>query len=222
VYLVFNEGYAATAGDALVRRELCAEAIRLGRLICELLPLEREPRGLLALMLLHHSRADARASETGDLIVLEQQDRSRWDRAAIAEGLALVQQALPGGAPGPYAIQAAIAALHARAPTPGDTDWAQIAALYRVLERIHPTPVIALNRAVAVAFSTGLDEGLAQVDALARDLADFLPFHAARADLLRRLGKVKEAAAAYRRAIKLAQNEVERRYLERRLSELTS
>jgi RNA polymerase sigma-70 factor (ECF subfamily) len=221
-YLVFNEGYAATAGDALVRRDLCAEAIRLGRLLCELLPGEREPRGLLALMLLHHSRSDARTGPDGELVTLEEQDRGRWDQAAIAEGLALVQQALPGGAPGPYAIQAAIAALHARAPTAGQTDWAQIAALYRVLHLQVPSPVIALNRAVAVAFSQGLGAGLSLVDALAPELDGFLPFHAARADLLRRLGRLRDAATAYRRAIKLADNDVERRYLERRLASLSS
>src|SRR5262249_40135530 len=153
-------------------------------------------------MLLHHSRAETRVDADGALVTLEEQDRSRWDRAAIAEGVALVQQALPGGAPGPYALQAAIAALHARAPTAADTDWAQIAALYRVLHAFVPTPVIALNRAVAVAFSQGLAVGLRHVDELARDLDEFLPFHAARADLLRRLGRLRDAATAYRRAIK--------------------
>jgi RNA polymerase sigma-70 factor (ECF subfamily) len=222
VYLVFNEGYAATSGDALVRRELCADAIRLGRLLCELLPLEREPRGLLALMLLHHSRAETRTDADGELITLEEQDRSRWDRDAIRDGLALVQAALPGGAPGPYAIQAAIAALHARAPTADATDWPQIAALYRVLEQLVPTPVVALNRAVAVAFARDLATGLAQIDALTRQLDHFHVFHAARADLLRRLGKLKDAATAYRKALALVDNEVERRYLARRLASLSS
>jgi RNA polymerase sigma-70 factor (ECF subfamily) len=220
IYLVFNEGYAATSGDALVRRDLCAEAIRLGRLLCELMPDEREPRGLLALMLLHDSRSETRTSESGDLVLLEDQDRARWHRAQIDEALPLVELALRGGGPRPYGLQAAIAALHARATAAGDTDWAQIAALYNVLYAQHPSPVVALNRAVAVAFWRGLAAGLAMIDALRDELDGFHPFHAARADLLRRLGRRSDAAAAYRRAIAMAQNDVERRYLERRLDEV--
>jgi RNA polymerase sigma-70 factor (ECF subfamily) len=220
IYLVFNEGYAATRGDALVRRDLCAEAIRLGRLLCELMPLEREPRGLAALMLLHDSRARARTSPEGELILLEDQDRSRWDEGEIAAALPLVEAALRGGPPGPYALQAAIAALHARAATPAATDWPQIAALYQLLHTLAPTPVIALNRAVAVAMAEGPAAGLALIDPLAPDLDDFHLFHAARADLLRRQGRGSEAAAAYRRALAAADNDVERRYLTRRLAEL--
>ena len=219
VYLVFNEGYAATAGDALVRRDLCAEAIRLGRLLAELMPLEREPRGLLALMLLHDARRDARTDADGALVLLEDQDRARWDHAQIAEALPLVDAALRGG-PGPYALQAAIAALHCRAPTAADTDWPQIATLYQVLYTHAPTPVVALNRAVAVAMARGPAAGLALIDPLASSLDTFHIFHAARADLLRRLGRPTDAAAAYRRALALATNDVERRYLAARLSAL--
>jgi RNA polymerase sigma-70 factor, ECF subfamily len=220
IYLVFNEGYAATSGDALVRRDLCAEAIRLGSLLCELMPLEREPRGLAALMLLHDSRSAARTSDAGDLILLDDQDRTRWNQAQIAAALPLVEAALRGGPPGPYALQAAIAALHARAATPGETDWRQIAVLYGILLALSPTPVIALNRAVAVAMADGPADGLALIDPLAPDLDGFHMFHAARADLLRRLGRSGDAAAAYRRALALAGNEVERRYLGRRLADL--
>lgn len=220
IYLVFNEGYAATSGDALVRRDLCAEAIRLGSLLCELMPLEREPRGLAALMLLHDSRSAARTSAEGELILLDDQDRSRWNQAQIAAALPLVDGALRGGPPGRYALQAAIAALHARAATPADTDWRQIAALYGFLLALAPTPVIALNRAVAVAMAEGPSAGLALIDPLASDLDGFHMFHAARADLLRRLGRSGDAAAAYRRALALAGNEVERRYLGRRLADL--
>jgi len=219
VYLIFNESYAATSGDALTRADLAGEAIRLGRLLVELLPAEREPRGLLALMLLHDSRRAARVSPSGDLVVLEDQDRSRWDTAQIAEGLSLVPSALRGGA-GPYAVQAAIAALHARAPSAADTDWPQIAGLYDVLLARAPTPVVALNRAAAHAMAHGPDAGLALMDVLAKDLSGFHLFHAARADLLRRLARPVDAAAAYRRALELVTNDVERRYLSRRLAEL--
>jgi RNA polymerase sigma-70 factor (ECF subfamily) len=171
-------------------------------------------------MLLHDSRSRARSGPGGELVLLEEQDRRLWDRGAIAEGLVLVEQALRGGPPGAYAVQAAIAALHARAATPADTDWAQIAALYAILHGLAPSPVIALNRGVAVAFSRGLAAGLAEIEPLGEALDGFLPFHAARADLLRRLGRLRDAAAAYRRAIALAGNGVERRYLERRLGEL--
>ncbi len=220
VYLVFNEGYAATTGDALVRRDLAAEAIRLGRLLCELVPERPAPRGLLALMLLHDSRRDARVSAGGDVVLLEDQDRARWDRAAIGEGLALVETALRGGPPDGYALQAAIAALHARATSAADTDWVQIAALYGALHVVSPSPVVRLNHAVAVAMSDGPASGLQLLDALGAEGA--LPaFHllaAARADMLRRLGRHAEAADAYRTALASVGNEPERRFLEGRLA----
>jgi RNA polymerase sigma-70 factor (ECF subfamily) len=216
IYLVFNEGYAATAGPELVRRDLCLEAIRLGRLLVELMPDARDPRGLLALMLLHDARWAARFRD-GELVLLEAQDRSLWDRAQIDEGLALVEHALPAT----YGVQAAIAALHARAPRSENTDWAQIVGLYRVLLVRSPSPVIALNLAAAVAMAEGAERGLAMMDEL-RDLEGFHIFHAARADLLRRLDRREEAARAYTRAIELVENEVERRYLERRRSEVTN
>lgn len=223
IYLVFNEGYAATAGDAWVRRDLTAEAIRLGRLLveltAELLTPLAEARGLLALMLLHDSRRDARTDAAGDLVLLEDQDRDRWDRAQIAEALELVPLALRGGA-GRYALQAAIAALHASAPRAADTDWPQIAALFEQLMRRHPTPVVALNHAVAIAMADGPAAGLPRIDALAGELASYHLWHAARADLLRRLGRTTEAAAAYREALALAGSEPERRFLARRLAEL--
>jgi RNA polymerase sigma-70 factor, ECF subfamily len=220
VYLVFNEGYAATSGDALVRRDLAAEAIRLGRLVCELVPDRAAPRGLLALMLLHHSRRDARVSAGGDVVLLEDQDRARWDRAEIDEGLALVEAALRAAPPDAYALQAAIAALHARAASAADTDWAQIVALYAALHALSPSPVVRLNRAVAVAMSDGPASGLRLLDALAAEgaLARFHLLAAARADLLRRLGRHAEAADAYREALALAGNEPERRFLEGRLA----
>jgi RNA polymerase sigma-70 factor (ECF subfamily) len=216
VYLIFNEGYAATAGDSLLRRELSHEAIRLGRLVVELTE-AGEAKGLLALMLLHDSRRDARIDDRGDLVLLEDQDRGRWDRAEIDEALALVPVALRAG-PGPYGLQAAIAALHASAATPADTDWPQIAALYGELYRRQPTPIIALNHAVAVAMWQGPAIGLPLVDQLAGELADYHLWHAARADLLRRLGRTAEAAAAYRAALALAGSEPERRFLQRRLA----
>jgi RNA polymerase sigma-70 factor (ECF subfamily) len=221
VYLIFNEGYAATAGEALVRRELGAEAIRLGRLLCELVPDRSGPRGLLALMLLHDARRAARLSAAGDLVLLEDQDRSRWDRAQIDEGLALVEAALRTAPPDGYALQAAIAALHARARSFGDTDWAQIAALYRALLELGPSPVVRLNHAVAVAMSEGPAAGLRLLDALAGDgtLAGFHLLPAARGDLLRRLGRHREAGEAYRQALERVGNEPERRFLERRLAE---
>jgi RNA polymerase sigma-70 factor (ECF subfamily) len=221
IYLVFNEGYAATFGDTLVRRELCAQAIGLGRLLGDLLPGHAEPRALLALMLLHDSRRDTRVDSDGSFVRLEDQDRARWDHTQIAEGVSFVEGALRTGPPGPYALQAAIAALHARAPHAADTDWPQIAALYALLYRVQPTPVVELNRAVAVAMADGPERGLALIDQLeARgELLDYHWVAAARADLLRRLGRRKEAAAAYQRAHALATNEAERRYLERRLLE---
>ncbi|HEX4423104.1 MAG TPA: DUF6596 domain-containing protein [Kofleriaceae bacterium] len=218
VYLIFNEGYAATAGDTWLRRDLCREAIRLGRLVAELTG-DPEAQGLVALLLLHDARRDARTDDHGDLVLLEDQDRGRWDRAQIDEALALVPLALRGG-PGPYAIQAAIAALHASAATAADTDWPQIAALFDELLRRQPSPIVALNRAVAVAMARGPEAGLALVDELAGPLADYHLWHAARADLLRRLGRRAEAAAAYRAALARVGSAPERRFLEGRLAEM--
>jgi RNA polymerase sigma-70 factor (ECF subfamily) len=222
LYLVFNEGYAATSGDSLVRRELAAEAIRLGRLLCQLLPEEPRPRGLLALMLLQDARREARVGPDGELVLLEDQDRARWDRAEITEGLPLVEQALRASPPDPYALQAAIAALHARAPSARETDWAQIAALYVALHALAPSPVVRLNHAVAVAFAEGPAAGLRLLDALTAEgsLDSYHLFHAARADLLRRLGRHAEAEAAYRAALDRVGNQAERRFLERRLASI--
>ncbi len=224
LYLVFNEGYAATSGDALIRRELCAEAIRLARIVVELLPDEPEATGLLALMLLHDARREARIREGGELVLLDEQDRSRWDRQAIEEGRALVDRAMAAGRPGPYQVQAAIAALHDEAPTPADTDWAGIAALYHTLLRMAPSPVVELNLAVAVAMADGPAIGLAMMDGLAASgaLETYPYLHAGRADLLRRLGRWSEAAAAYRRALALTTNAPERAFLEGRLREVVA
>ena len=224
VYLVFNEGYAASFGEGLVRSEMCAEAIRLGRMLVELIPGRAEPKGLLALMLLHDARRTTRMDSLGRLRTLEEQDRSLWDRAPIAEGALLVEQALRAGPPGPYALQAAIAALHAQAPRAEATDWPQIAALYGLLARVHPTPVVELNRGVAVAMADGPERGLEILDriALGGALERYHLLPAARADLLRRLGRNREAAAAYRHARALVTNEAEKRYLERRLREVDS
>jgi RNA polymerase sigma-70 factor (ECF subfamily) len=219
VYLVFNEGYSASFGADLVRADLCAEAIRLGRMLVELLPDQREPKGLLALMLLHDARRATRVDEQGAIVLLEDQDRSRWDRAKIAEGSALVAEALRERPPGQYAVQAAIAALHAQAASAGATDWPQIAALYGVLSLIRPSPIVELNRAVAIAMADGLERGLALLETIHLPGYHLLP--AARADLLRRLGRRPEAAAAYRQALALVTNEAERRFLERRLAETT-
>jgi RNA polymerase sigma-70 factor (ECF subfamily) len=219
LYLVFNEGYAATSGQ-LVRSDLCDEAIRLTRIVCRLMSGQPEPAGLLALMLLHHSRRDARADAGGDLVLLEDQDRSRWDHDMIDEGLRLVDRTLAIHEPGTYQVQAAIAALHARAPRPEDTDWPQIAALYALLARMNPSPVIELNRAVAVAMADGPARGLPLVDALARELEGYHLFHSTRADLLRRLDRRDESAAAYRRALVLATNPSQRAFLGRRLAEV--
>jgi RNA polymerase sigma-70 factor (ECF subfamily) len=221
VYLVFNEGYSASSGASLTRADLSGEAIRLGRLLVTLLP-EAEVQGLLALMLLQESRRAARTSPAGDLVLLDDQDRSLWNREQIAEGYALVQRALAARPPGPYTLQAAIAAVHAQAPDTGATDWAEIAALYAVLAQAHPSPVVELNRAVAVAMSEGPEAGLALVDRLlaAGELDDYHLAHSARADLCRRLGRVDEAAVSYRKALALARQEPERRFIEGRLREL--
>jgi RNA polymerase sigma-70 factor (ECF subfamily) len=221
VYLVFNEGYSASSGESLTRADLSGEAIRLGRLLVELLP-EPEAMGLLALMLLHESRRAARTGPTGELVLLDDQDRSRWSREQIAEGTALVERALGSRRIGPYTLQAAISAVHAEASTAAATDWAQIVGLYDVLVRADPSPVIELNRAVAVAMRDGPAAGLALIDAiLARGaLADYHLAHSARAELCRRLGRTTDARAAYERALGLARQEPQRRFLERRLSEL--
>lgn len=221
VYLVFNEGYVASSGGALTRSDLSGEAIRLGRLLVELLP-EPEAIGLLALMLLHESRRKARTTPNGDLVLLEDQDRRQWDQALIREGIGLVERALTSRRVGPYSLQAAISAVHAEAPTPGTTDWAQIVALYDVLMRLEPSPVAELNRAVAVAMRDGPEAGLALIDAILKrgELMDYRLAHGARADLCRRLGRWSEARASYRRALELTRQEVERRFIERRLAEL--
>jgi RNA polymerase sigma-70 factor (ECF subfamily) len=221
IYLIFNEGYAASSGTELVRHDLCAEAIRLGRVLCELLPREAENTGLLALMLLHHSRRDARVVN-GELITLEEQNRSLWDRDAISEGLILVERALRTGPVGPYQLQAAIAALHAQAQTAEETDWRQIATLYEKLMELNPSPVIGLNHAVAVAMSGRLEDGLDRIEDLGQAgvLDQYYLFHAARADLLRRLNRFAEAGAAYQRAAALATNPIELEFLKRRLSQM--
>jgi RNA polymerase sigma-70 factor, ECF subfamily len=221
IYLVFNEGYAASSGESLTRADLSAEAIRLGRLLVELLP-EPEALGLLALMLLHESRRPARTSPDGELILLDDQDRSRWDRAQIAEGAALVQRALASRRIGPYTLQAAIAAVHAEAPAAAATDWPQIVGLYDVLVRAEPSPVVELNRAAAVAMRDGPAAGLALIDTILGrgDLADYALAHSARAELCRRLGKTGDARASYERALALTRQEPQRRFLERRLAEL--
>jgi RNA polymerase sigma-70 factor (ECF subfamily) len=222
VYLVFNEGYSASSGGSLTRHDLSAEAIRLGRLLIELLP-EPEAMGLLALMLLHDSRRATRTSPTGDLILLENQDRALWNRDQITEGISLVARTLSSGQVGPYTIQAAIAAAHAQAPSSATTDWAQIVALYDLLMRAEPSPVVELNRAVAVAMRDNPLAGLTLIDTiLARgDLENYHLAHAARADLCRRLGRTAESRVSYERALSLTQQEPERRFLERRLSELS-
>jgi RNA polymerase sigma-70 factor (ECF subfamily) len=222
IYLVFNEGYSASSGESLTRPDLSGEAIRLGRLLIELLP-EPEAAGLLALMLLHESRRAARASPEGELILLEDQDRSLWNREQIAEGTALVERALSSHQFGLYTLQAAIAAVHAAAPTVAATDWAQIVGLYDMLAQVAPSPVVEINRAAAVAMRDGPAAGLALIDAiLARgDLADYHLAYSARADLCRRLGRTVEARASYQRALALAQQEPERRFLERRIADLS-
>jgi len=223
IYLVFNEGYAATRGASLLRTDLCAEAIRLGRLVVSLMGAQApaEAKGLLALMLLHDARREARMDEAGDIVVLEEQDRGLWNREQIEEAQTLVQEALRGG-PGPFSVQAAIAAVHCRAARAEDTDWQQIVGLYDELQRLQPSPVVSLNRAVAIAMRDGPRTGLVLIDELAaaNDLDGYHLLHAARADLLRRLGLGEQAARDYRRALELATNESERRYLEKRLRQV--
>jgi RNA polymerase sigma-70 factor (ECF subfamily) len=223
IYLIFNEGYSATGGESLVRKDLCREAIRLARLLCELLPSEPENIGLLALMLLQDSRRDTRMNSNGELVTLEEQDRSRWDRGEINEGLRLVEQALTSGKVGSYQIQAAIAAVHSEAKTADETDWRQIVRLYRELMRINSSPVVALNHAAAVAMSDGVHEGLALIDEANADakLENYYLFHASRAELLRRLKRFDEAAIAYTRALSLTANTIEQEYLRKRLSQVS-
>jgi RNA polymerase sigma-70 factor, ECF subfamily len=221
VYLVFNEGYSASSGDSLTRTDLSGEAIRLGRLLLELLP-EPEVMGLLALMLLHEARRSARTSPDGDLVPLDEQDRSLWNATLIAEGSALVERALSTRRVGPYALQAAIVAVHAEAASAADTDWPQIVGLYDVLARVEPSPIIELNRAAAVAMRDGPAAGLALIEAILDrgDLADYHLAHAARADMYRRLGNTAQASAAYQQALRLARQAPERRFIEKRLAEL--
>jgi RNA polymerase sigma-70 factor (ECF subfamily) len=223
IYLVFNEGYLASAGPQLTRESLSAEAIRLGRLLVELLP-EPEATGLLALMLLHEARRAGRTSSLGDLILLEHQDRSLWDREQIQEGIALVERALTSRRIGPYSLQAAIAAVHAEARDAASTDWAQIVALYDLLLKAEPSAVIELNRAAAIAMRDGPEAGLKLIDKILKngELEDYYPAHAARGELCRRLGRISDAMAAYRRTLELVTQEPERRFLERRLVELDS
>ena len=224
IYLVFNEGYAATRGGPLLRTDLCAEAIRLARLVCTLMSPKppAEVTALLALMLLHDSRRDARLDGNGNIVVLEEQNRSLWHQNQIAEALPLVEESFKNGAPGPYALQAAIAALHCQAPRPQDTDWPQIVRLYELLEQVQPSPIVSLNRAVAVAMAYGPAAGLNLIEQLAAtdELEEYHLLHAARADLLRRSGASSEAAKSYARALSLVTNESEKRYLERRLREV--
>ena len=217
IYLIFNEGYSASFGADLIRKPLCAEAIRLGRVMHELMPDESEVIGLLALMLLQDSRRDARVGPSGELMVLEEQDRALWDREQIIEGRSLLELGLRMGRPRPYMVQAAIAALHAEAGHPDETDWRQIAGLYATLSQLTPSPIVELNRAVAIAMSQGIEQGLMLIDRL----GEYFYYHAARADLLRRLRRSDEAAQAYQRAKSLTGNESERAYLERRLAEVS-
>jgi RNA polymerase sigma-70 factor (ECF subfamily) len=224
IYLIFNEGYSATSGDEPIRKELCLEAIRLCRVLIALMPGNAETRGLLALMLLHDSRRETRLNAAGELVLLEEQDRAQWDQEKIRKGIAVLDEALALGAPGPYQVQAAISALHAEAPTAAATDWRQIAALYDTLARMAPSVVVEVNRAVAVSMAAGMPEsaqaGLQMLLRLEHQADGFYPYHAARADLLRRLNQREAAADAYQRALTLCGNKAERAYLQRRLDEM--
>jgi RNA polymerase sigma-70 factor (ECF subfamily) len=220
IYLIFNEGYVATSGDALIRHELCGEAIRLGRILVGLMPGSAEAHGLLALMLLHDSRRDARLAPSGELVLLAEQDRALWDSAEIRAGVAALDEALALHDPGPYQVQAAISALHAQAPTAAETDWPQIGLLYDTLARMAPSVVVEVNRAVAVAMATDPRQGLQMLLRLEKEAHNFYPYHAARADLLRRTSQPEAAAEAYQRALALCGNRAERAYLQRRLDEL--
>jgi RNA polymerase sigma-70 factor (ECF subfamily) len=220
IYLIFNEGYVATSGDALTRHELCGEAIRLCRVLVALLPQSAEARGLLALMLLHDSRRETRLNEAGELVLLEEQDRTHWDQAKIREGTSVLEEAITLRDPGPYQVQAAISALHAEAPAADATDWTQIAALYRTLARMIPSMVVEVNRAVAVAMAEDIQAGLNMLLSLESQADHFYPYHAARADLLRRMNQHEAAADAYQRAIDLCSNSTERAYLQRRLEQM--
>jgi RNA polymerase sigma-70 factor (ECF subfamily) len=220
IYLIFNEGYVATGGDTLTRHELCTEAIRLCRILVSLLPQSAEVRGLLALMLLHDSRREARLSDAGELVLLSEQDRSRWDRTQIDEGVAILDEALALHDPGPYQVQAAISALHAQAPTAEATDWRQIAMLYETLARMTPSMVVEVNRAVAIGMAEGPEVGLNMLLRLEAQADGFYPYHAARADLLRRTNQQEAAADAYQRALEMCGNSAERAYLQRRLDEM--
>ena len=220
IYLIFNEGYVATVGDTLTRQELCSEAIRLCRILVGLLPQSAEARGLLALMLLHDSRRETRLDAAGELVLLDEQDRSRWDREKMDEGIAILDEALTLREPGPYQIQAAISALHAQSPAPEATDWSQIAALYGTLAAMTSSMVVEVNRAVAVGMAEGAQAGLQLLLRLEAQAEDFYPYHAARADLLRRTGQREAAADAYQRALDLCSNHTERAYLQRRVDEM--
>lgn len=220
IYLIFNEGYSATSGDEPIRKELCLEAIRLGRVITMLMPGNAETRGLLALMLLHDSRRGARLDESGELILLSQQDRSRWDRSKMREGIEILDEALTLSSPGPYQVQAAISALHAEAPDAESTDWRQIAELYKTLARMTPSPVVEVNRAVAVAMVDGPLPGLRILETVRERAKGYYPFHVVRADLLRRSGQIEEAIESYKQAIALCDNPAEQSHLQRQLDRL--
>ena len=220
IYLIFNEGYVATSGDSLTRQELCREAIRLCHILVDLLPQEAEARGLLALMLLHDSRREARVTPMGELVLLEEQDRTLWDFTKIQEGMAVLDEAVALRSPGPYQVQAAISALHTEASTATETDWYQIALLYDTLAKMTPSMVVAVNRAVAIAMAQGLQEGLKMLLQLEDQAEGFYPYHAARADLLRRTNQREAAADAYKRALQLCNNKMERAYLQQRLDEI--
>ena len=220
IYLIFNEGYVATSGDSLTRQELCGEAIRLCRILVDLLPQEAEARGLLALMLLHDSRREARLSPTGELVLLDEQDRTLWDSSKIQEGTSILDEAIALHNPGPYQVQAAISALHAEAPTAATTDWNQIAMLYNTLALMTPSMVVDVNRAVAIGMARGSQEGLKMLLQLEDHADNFYPYHAARADLLRRTNQQEAASDAYERALALCNNRAERAYLQRRLDEI--